>query len=68
MKLANQPERLAYSRESAAEALDCSLRSVDKLIEQGELKAQKVGRRILIPYAELERLVMEGMRHDTKRV
>jgi len=46
--------RLAYSRKSAAEALDCSLRWLDELIAAGKIApVKKEGRKILIPEKSL---------------
>jgi excisionase family DNA binding protein len=36
------------------------VRSLDYLIEKGQLRAVKVGRRVLIPCRELERLIEQG--------
>jgi excisionase family DNA binding protein len=43
------------SRQEVAGALRLSLRSVDYLIARGELRVRRVGRRVLIPRAEVER-------------
>jgi excisionase family DNA binding protein len=51
---------LAYSKKEAAAATSLSARSIDYLIEKGQLRAVKVGRRVLIPSRELERLVEKG--------
>lgn len=52
---------LAMTRREAADALRVSLRTIDYLLEQGKLRARRIGRRIVIPRAELEHL----LRHDT---
>jgi excisionase family DNA binding protein len=49
--------RLAYSLAEAAEALSLSPRSVRYLLQTGRLGYARVGRRVLIPHAELERLI-----------
>src|SRR5262245_30670014 len=49
--------RLAYDLAEAAQALSLSVRSLRYLLRQGKLGYAKVGRRVLIPYAELERLL-----------
>jgi excisionase family DNA binding protein len=41
-------------------ATSLSVRSLDYLIEKGQLRAVKVGRRVLIPSRELERLIEKG--------
>ncbi|PYV91296.1 MAG: hypothetical protein DMG05_07735, partial [Acidobacteria bacterium] len=51
---------LAYSKKEAAAATSLSVRSIDYLIEKGQLRAVKVGRRVLIPSRELERLIEKG--------
>jgi excisionase family DNA binding protein len=51
---------LAYSKREAAAATSLSVRSLDYLIEKGQLRAVKVGRRVLIPSRELERLIEQG--------
>jgi excisionase family DNA binding protein len=49
--------RLAYSLAEAAQAMSLSVRSLRYLIRSGRLGYCRVGRRIVIPAAELERLV-----------
>jgi excisionase family DNA binding protein len=46
---------LVVTREEAAEVLRLSLRTVDKLLAAGQIVARRVGRRVLIPRAEIER-------------
>jgi excisionase family DNA binding protein len=53
---------LAYSKKEAATATSLSVRGIDYLIEKGHLRAVKIGRRVLIPSKELERLVEKGPR------
>ena len=52
--------QLAYSKKEAAAVTSLSLRGIDYLIESGQLKAVKVGRRVIIPAQELEKLVFNG--------
>ena len=52
--------RLAYSKKEAAAATSISVRSIDYLIGNGRLKAVKIGRRVVIPAQELEKLVYNG--------
>jgi excisionase family DNA binding protein len=59
-----QTELLAFSRREAADALRVSLRTVDYLIAQGKLRGRRIGRRVVIPKTELERL----LRQDTPLV
>ncbi len=54
-------ERLAFNRREAAEALRLSLRTVDYLLAQGALRGRRIGRRVVIPKAEIDKL----LRHDT---
>ena len=46
---------ILFTREEAAEALRLSLRTVDKLLADGQIAVRRVGRRVLIPRAEIER-------------
>jgi excisionase family DNA binding protein len=48
-------EAILVAKSDAAELLGVSLRTVDYLISRGELAAKRIGRRVLIPRAELER-------------
>jgi excisionase family DNA binding protein len=54
--------QLAYSKKEAAAVTSLSLRGIDYLIERGQLRAVKVGRRVIIPAQELEKLVFNGAR------
>ncbi len=54
-------ETLAFSRREAADTLRISLRSLDYLLSQGKLRGRRIGRRIVIPRAEIEKL----LRQDT---
>ena len=47
-------ERLAYSIDEAAEALSLSRSAVKLLLNTGEIKSRKVGRRVLIPRHALD--------------
>jgi len=49
--------RLAYSLAEAAQASSLSVRSLRYLIQTGRLGYAKVGRRVLIPHTELEKLL-----------
>ena len=51
--------QLAYSPNEAAGLLSVSKAHVHRLIEAGKLRAVKLGRRLVIPAAELERLLSE---------
>jgi excisionase family DNA binding protein len=52
--------RLAYSKKEAAAATSISVRSIDYLISKGQLKGVKIGRRVVIPARDLEKLVYNG--------
>jgi excisionase family DNA binding protein len=52
---------LAYSVEDAAKQLSVSAQSIRRLIDRGELKARRVGTRVIVPKNELERW-LEGSR------
>ncbi len=47
-------EKILIGRRQAAAALSISTRSLDYLIERGELRALRVGRRVLLRVADLE--------------
>ena len=49
-------DRMLYSKKEAAQQLSLSLRSLDQLIAQGELRVRRFGKRILVPKTELEKL------------
>jgi excisionase family DNA binding protein len=53
--------RLAYSLSEAAQQASLSVRSLRYLMATGKLGYVRVGRRILIPHAELERLLRRGL-------
>ena len=52
---------LAFSRQEAAEALRISLRTLDYLLSQRKLRGRRIGRRVVIPRSEVEKL----LRQDT---
>lgn len=52
---------IAFSRREAADALRVSLRTLDYLLTQGKLHGRRIGRRIVIPRSEVEKL----LRRDT---
>ena len=55
-------DSILMSKKSAAQALGISLRTLEYLIDRGDLKARRIGRRVLIERRELERFA----RHDHK--
>lgn len=54
------PEPAAYSMEEAARKLGVSRPFLYTLIDRGQLRRVKLGRRSLIPAAEIRRLLEEG--------
>jgi excisionase family DNA binding protein len=46
---------ILLTRKTAAALLSLSERSLDYLIQRGDLKARRVGRKVLVPRSELER-------------
>jgi excisionase family DNA binding protein len=60
--------RLAYSIAEAAEALSMSVRSLRYLMQTGKLGYVRVGRRVLIRHADLERLLNQGYCRATDRL
>jgi excisionase family DNA binding protein len=59
-KPAKKPERLAYSLPEAAEMLDVSQGLLLLEARRGRLRVVRIGKRMLVPRAELLRLVAEG--------
>lgn len=53
----NSIEKMAYSPIETAGALGLCLNSVYKMLRRGQLNGVRVDRKILIPRAELERLL-----------
>jgi len=45
--------KLLFSRKEAAFSLGLSLRSIAKLLKNGQLKARRCGSKVLIPHSEL---------------
>ncbi len=48
-------EPVLLSRSEVAKLLNLGLRTVDALVSQGRLRVKKIGRRVLVPRAEVER-------------
>jgi excisionase family DNA binding protein len=53
--------RYAYSLDETARAINLSRSSLYELIDSGELKTVKLGRRRLVPRAELERILSPAL-------
>jgi len=68
-----QNDKLAVNRFEAARLLSISLRTLDSLLAQGELRGRRVGRRIVFPMEELHRFLrkdhslVEKSRDEPKR-
>jgi excisionase family DNA binding protein len=56
--------RLLYDRKGAAQQLSISVRSLDYLIANRKLETRRIGKKVLIPYAELRRFA-KGNHYDT---
>ena len=54
-----------YTRHEAAQALRISLRTLDTLLAQRKLRARRIGRRVLVPQSELEKLLQRDTKIDT---
>lgn len=49
--------KLGLSKKEAAAESSLSVRTIEYLISRGKLKARKIGKRVVIPGAELEKLL-----------
>ena len=54
-------QRLQYSIEESADLLSLSRHTLARDIRRGIIRAQRYGRRILIPREELERIARDGL-------
>jgi excisionase family DNA binding protein len=63
-----QPERLMYSVEEAADLLGISRAGAYEAVQRGEIPHLRIGRRILVPRSALHRLVegAEAARGDER--
>lgn len=57
MPIIETAEPLGYSIKGAAQALDCSERTIYNLIYAGKLRRKKLGSRNVIPASDLRALV-----------
>jgi excisionase family DNA binding protein len=53
-------ERLLGSVAEAAEALDVSRDTIWRLLRSGDMKSVRVGKRVLIPLVEINRMATQG--------
>jgi len=60
------PQRLQYPIEEGAALLGISKHTLIRDIRRGHVKTTRYGKRILIPFAELQRLATEGMQPEAK--
>jgi excisionase family DNA binding protein len=49
-------ERLLLSKREAAEALGCSVRTIENMIARKQLASRRLGKRRMIPYTALTQL------------
>jgi excisionase family DNA binding protein len=49
-------DRILYSMKEAAASLSISLSTIEQLIAQGDLAVRRIGKRVLVPRTELEKL------------
>lgn len=59
--------KLFYSRQEAAHALALSVDTVDEMIRDGSLKAERNGRRVLVEAASVERWAALKRREQARR-
>lgn len=52
-------DRLALEKAEAGRVLSVSSKTIERLIASGKLRAQRIGRRVVIPVAELNKLLAE---------
>lgn len=48
---------IGYSRNQAAAAVPCCLRTLDELIASGQLASYRIGRSVRVPIKELEKFI-----------
>jgi excisionase family DNA binding protein len=59
-------ERLAVDVREAARLTSLSVFTIRRRVRSGDLRAVRVGRRVLIPVHALEKLVREGVRDGAR--
>lgn len=59
------PPKILYSRRDAAYTLSISIRALDYLIANGQLKTRPLGKKVMIAAAELQRFADEDHSHLT---
>ena len=61
MKHTSHLDKLSYSKREAAQVTSLSPRTIGYLIEQGDLRVRKIGKRTIIPASELRRPLEGGL-------
>jgi len=59
-------ERLARPLQEVAQGFSVCVDSLRRAMRRGELKVIRIGRRVLVPEAEVERLKREGLRFSSR--
>ena len=59
-----ESQPITVSIEKAAELLSLSKHTVRKYEREGRIRATRIGTRVLIPMAELNRIAAEGLRSN----
>jgi excisionase family DNA binding protein len=62
----SSPQKFLYTRHETAKAIGVSLRSVDHLLANKQLAFRRVGKKVLIPTAELARFARADHRFLTQ--
>jgi excisionase family DNA binding protein len=60
-------DRILHPRRDAADLLAISLRKLDLLVKQKLIRIVKIGRRTLVPHAELEKFAKRGTGTKSRR-
>ena len=58
--------KIAYTIKETSEAIGCGMNTTYKLVNSGELKSFKFGKKIMIPIQAIEKLINEKS-NETKR-
>jgi excisionase family DNA binding protein len=53
-------DKQLVSKKQTADVLGCSVRTIENLIAQGQLKSIRLGKRRMIPYSEVMRIAKQG--------
>lgn len=55
---------VALTKQEAAQALKCSVRTLERLIRNGELTARRIGARVIVPVVAIEAFLKKD--HPTR--